>query len=135
MQSQSLRNMNVVILDDDPVSAITLKLILDRTFKTVDIYNSGAEFFKAQIKPENSVDILFLDINMPNINGITILDMLHFIKSKICIVSVSGTTKNLTNAIIHGAHSYIRKPYIEESVNQAILYALATHEYKSHSDL
>ena len=64
---------NILIIDDDPISIVILKknLELAQVQQKTTAFNDGAEAL-AFIKNENIEEakyIIFLDINMPNMNG------------------------------------------------------------------
>ncbi|TMN21845.1 response regulator [Lentibacillus cibarius] len=68
-----------------------------------------------QIRP----DIVFLDITMPNVNGLTALkEIIAFdLKAKVVMCSAMGTESNVIEALQLGAIDFIVKPNFESLVN------------------
>ncbi|MGZ3921712.1 MAG: LytR/AlgR family response regulator transcription factor, partial [Bacteroidia bacterium] len=67
--------MNVIIVDDDSVSRELLKICVERTenLKLVGSFESVREAMSA-LKEDKSIDLILLDIEMPEINGIEFLN-------------------------------------------------------------
>ncbi|GGN07275.1 DNA-binding response regulator [Dyadobacter beijingensis] len=108
------------IIDDEPRSAELLKAkILDLTdhFAQIECFNSPVLGCKAIW--EKAPDILFLDIQMPLLNGI---DLLENIKNlDIPIVYVTAFTEYSITAIKQQVFDYILKPVKEQELLQTII--------------
>jgi len=70
----------------------------------------------------NDIDITFLDLDMPVMNGLTTLSQIKNINPEayVVIVSGGGTAANVKNAIALGAKGFIAKPCDQEKISQAI---------------
>ena len=70
-------------------------------------------------------DLIFLDINMPGIDGIQLLQMLRsmdqYSKTPVFIISTENNKDSVVRAIAHGATNYILKPYSPRIVAEKIL--------------
>jgi len=81
----------------------------------VNTFNNGRELLNHLLKPEIILpNIIFLDLNMPILNGI---DCLKEIKSNnkfkdiaIAIYSTSSSEDDVENTFVLGANIYIKKP-------------------------
>jgi len=73
--------------------------------------SDGIEAF--EIIKAKSPSLIFLDINMPKINGIQVLEEINQMKSPpmIVIVTAYGSEKVAVDAMKKGAYDYIAKPY------------------------
>ena len=67
-------------------------------------------------------DLLFLDIEMPDKNGIEVLKHIKQAHAGCFVIMVSGhsTFENLRDAMDHGAASFIVKPYTRKKLEQVI---------------
>ncbi|MGM0408484.1 MAG: LytR/AlgR family response regulator transcription factor, partial [Bacteroidota bacterium] len=70
--------MNCIVIDDEPYA---LNLIKDYVLKTpyLDLKEAFSDPFKAlTFLSNNHVDLIFLDINMPDLSGIQLLESLPY---------------------------------------------------------
>jgi CheY-like chemotaxis protein len=93
---------NVCLIDDDKVYQFTSKMILEATLLTskISTFFNGQEAIDFFLAPENQQvdllpDVIFLDINMPIMNGWNFLDsfekIFHILPKKILIYVVSSS--------------------------------------------
>ncbi len=108
--------MNILIVDDNANNRMILRLLLeDYTDEhninfTTDEAKDGIEAIDKC--KENDFDLVFMDIMMPNINGIEATKIIRETNNKIMIIAVSAVDdsarqKQILNA---GAEDYISKP-------------------------
>ncbi len=120
------------IIDDETRSAALLKAkILDLTdyFDEIECFNSPVLGCKAIW--EKAPDVLFLDIQMPLLNGI---DLLENIKAlEIPIVYVTAFTDYSITAIKQQVFDYILKPVKEQELLQTIVKFIGRHKPLSTS--
>ena len=67
-----------------------------------------------------SIDLVFLDINMPNFSGIDVATELKKNKPNIFIVFVTAYEKYAVDAFEVGARDYLMKPVLENRLNETI---------------
>ncbi|MFO7850381.1 MAG: sigma-54 dependent transcriptional regulator [Spirochaetia bacterium] len=91
---------------------------------------SGAEGLQKLVS--TSIDLVLLDLNLPDIDGFTVLrhirelnvDMPRFSGVPVVILSAFGNPDNVVKAIHLGAEDFIQKPYTLSQINRAIEKAL-----------
>lgn len=108
------------IIDDETRSAALLKAkILDLTdhFNKIECFNSPVLGCKAVW--ENPPDIIFLDIQMPLLNGIDLLESIKVLD--IPVVYVTAFTQYSITAIKQQVFDYILKPVKEQELLQTIV--------------
>jgi len=76
---------------------------------------------------DTEVDLIFLDIEMPIINGFELLDVL---KNKPQIIFVTGKTEYAFKAFDYDATDYLQKPITQERFNLGVEKALEQHKLK-----
>ncbi len=105
----------ILVVDDETDLEILIKQkfrkkIRQKEFEFLFAFN-GKEALEA-IKEDPNVDIVLSDINMPEMDGLTLLSELHesapLIKS--VIVSAYGDMDNIRTAMNRGAFDFITKP-------------------------
>ena len=116
--------MRIAICDDEELYRVELKAILDKLLINVD-YNIDTfddgnrliESFKAQ-----PYDILFLDIEMPAVDGITLAKSLRAISEKVFIVFLTSHVEYAIEGYEVNALRYLTKPVDIEKLKEVIRY-------------
>ncbi|KKM02206.1 hypothetical protein LCGC14_1786730 [marine sediment metagenome] len=117
-------NVSILISDDNLSLTKTMKLILEHENFKVETTNDGFEAIE-KVKNEN-FDIIFLDIKMPNINGVDVLKKIKKIKpNSIVIMMTAYSVDELINeAFKWGAIKILHKPIdiknLLKSISKAI---------------
>jgi len=115
--------------DDEEMSrAIGLMLkLLDCEVTAFHNVRSAAQFFATGRKP----DLLILDINMPEVSG---LDMVEFLRRRvetkdlpIVMLSSEAADTMVDKALELGADSYVMKPVTIEELEKAMATAFYKH--------
>lgn len=112
---------NILIIDD---SALMRRLISDiiksdKRFEVKDLACNGIEGLDFIVKNHAAYDCVILDINMPKMNGLELLEKLQKNRIKITVLMVSTLTKEgayeTIVALERGAFDFVTKPenYIE----------------------
>lgn len=100
----------VLIIDDEKGIRRTLREILEYEGYEIVEAEDGIEGLN-QIKI-NDYDVVFLDIKMPRLDGMEVLDQVSKIKPDLPIIMISGhgTMETAVEAVKGGAFDYIAKP-------------------------
>jgi DNA-binding LytR/AlgR family response regulator len=120
--------LNCIAIDDEPLA---LKLISEyvsrfpslHLVKTFDDAISGAEFLKA--KP---VDLLFIDINMPDISGI---DLVRSLSVKPIVIFTTAYKNYAYEGFELEALDYVLKPIDFKRFEKAVEKAVDYYQYKN----
>ena len=101
----------ILIVDDEKAARFGMRLALEKDGYNVMEASDGIEAF--EIIKAKSPSLIFLDINMPKINGIQVLEEINQMESPpmIVIVTAYGSEKVAVDAMKKGAYDYIAKPY------------------------
>jgi len=116
------REIQILIVDDHPVvrRGLRLSLAAHSNIKIVGEGGDGREALQLarQLKPE----VLLMDIDMPQMNGLAVADLLRreipFIK--VLILSAHTNTEYVIRLIQSGARGFVLKESEPEEVAQAI---------------
>lgn len=122
----------ILIVDDLPSMRIDLVRILTElgfsNFKQSEDGRRALDLVKSEAANGNFYEIVFSDINMPEMDGITLLKNLRGIegykKTPIFIVSTENEKATIIQAIMSGATDYIIKPYDPLVVKEKVLVKL-----------
>ena len=110
-------NFKVLIVDDDE----SIRWVFDKGLKKkgyrADLAKNGREAIK-KIERQDNYSIVFLDIFMPDMNGLDVLKKIKQVRPSLFIVimTAQGTMKNTIQAMQHGAYDYITKPFDLEEI-------------------
>jgi DNA-binding response OmpR family regulator len=109
--------MKVLLIEDEPEIALFVKKGLEAMFFSVDTANEGKQGeYLAKI---NDYDIVILDYNLPDKNGIEICKSLRIAGKTypIIMLTAEGAIEKKLEAFDCGANDYITKPFaIEELI-------------------
>lgn len=110
----------ILIVDDDPTICSELQKELKRNFFPTFIAGNSKDAL--EILSKNKIDIILLDIFMPDIDG---LDMLKKVKSKwpsveVIIITGYSSQDKAIKALRRGAIDYLEKPINYEELNTSI---------------
>ncbi len=105
----------ILVVDDETDMEILIKQkfrqkIRDHSYEFVFAVNGNEALAKLQQHPD--VDVVLSDINMPEMDGLTLLSRLHELSPliKAVIVSAYGDMENIRMAMNRGAFDFLTKP-------------------------
>lgn len=106
----------LLIVDDEPRQVSSLVALLDGTEFRISTALGGASAIR--ILSEFPIDILLIDLNMPGVGGLDVMEYISKQALDVTVLVLSGE-QDIENAIIAlrlRAYAYLRKPYQFESV-------------------
>ncbi|MBN2639223.1 MAG: sigma-54-dependent Fis family transcriptional regulator [Bacteroidales bacterium] len=99
----------VLVVDDESSIRRTLKDILEFEKYEVDLASNGKDAL--ELIQNQNYDVILLDIKMPEIDGMEVLEKLHeFTDCPVVMISGHGTIDTAVEAIKKGAYDFIVKP-------------------------
>jgi len=110
--------MRIYIAEDEPLAAAKLKLFLEKLGEGPDIslYDNGICVMAAL---QNELpDVLFLDIQMPGMNGMEVLEMIKTGSTQVVITSAYD--QYALPAFSYHVADYLLKPYTLERLQTAL---------------
>lgn len=116
--------MKKILVTED--SAAMRGLIVS-TLEAMDCYEvveAGNGFEALRLLPREKVDLVITDINMPDING---LELVNFCRSNplyqntpMIIISTEGSERDREKGLALGADAYLVKPFRPEQLQQLV---------------
>lgn len=102
----------ILIIDDDrTIQEVVSQTLKKNGFQTIQAKNGREGIICVR---ENAVDLILLDRNMPEIDGVTVLKTLkkHQQTMNIPVIMLTGDTnmQNVSESLTLGAKDYIVKP-------------------------
>ncbi|WP_394156371.1 EAL domain-containing response regulator [Vibrio campbellii] len=116
--------MNVLIVEDDRLQATNLKILLNRLFEgTITVVHRGSEV--ATVCEAQPIDVMFCDIDLPDINGVNLLSTLAESSRPKGVVILSAMTQDVLeityNMCLSAGYGFVRaltKPISNQQLTQ-----------------
>ncbi|MBO1256174.1 diguanylate cyclase [Alteromonas sp. 5E99-2] len=106
-------SLNIALIDDSEIARVTIKAMLDRFNYNVLVYESIFDF-EADTEVLNTVDIILLDVVMPDVTEDMLFDFAQRIRQKniqIILVSGSDSLDIRLKAVRADIGGYVTKPF------------------------
>jgi len=109
----------ILVVDDDKMLVLLVQHMLEKNY-TVITAHSGREAIEKHL--QEAPDVVFLDIGLPDCNGMTILNYIHQFDqdSQIVIFTADTYLKTKVNALAGGADGFVPKPITRETLENYI---------------
>lgn len=120
----------ILVVDDEDVNLELVTIIFaDSPDIMVITARDGIEAL--EVLKEHSPDVIVLDIRMPRMTGMELLEILKSDSqtSHIPVVVLSGDDNERKNALMHGANDFIAKPFDAEELKLRVLNNLKVKKY------
>ncbi|MBU1218257.1 LytTR family DNA-binding domain-containing protein [Myxococcota bacterium] len=113
-----MNRIKAVIIDDEELARDALKYILDN-IEEIDVVGEGSNGFDAvRLVQSLDPDILFLDIQMPKIDGFDVVNLLGETRTK--VIFVTAYDEYAIKAFEVHAFDYLLKPVEEDRLRNTI---------------
>jgi len=111
--------MKILVLDDEYIIRQLLREVLNDWGHQVTVVDNGYEAVK--LAKNNSFDILFSDVHMPEITGLEVLTLIRKFDKKVTIVMMDSFPDSLSEiAKERGAITCIHKPFSLDEIKEII---------------
>ena len=109
--------MKALIIDDELLARSIVKEYL-QNHKDIEIIGECSDGFEAlKLIASNQPDLIFLDIQMPKINGFELLELLDFMPT---VIFTTAYDEYALKAFEVNAIDYLLKPFSQERFNSSI---------------
>lgn len=123
---------STLIVDDDPISCFINQKIIERANLTehIVVKENGAEAleylmkdFSGNVENKDKPDLIFLDLNMPVMDGLEFLQKFKALDSKywenveIVVLTSSNNQSDIDNTKKYNVTAYLNKPLSVETLN------------------
>ena len=108
--------MNILAVDDEYYALELMKHSLEEVAGGSTVYLCRDVRSALQTATENKIDVAFLDIHMPEMNGVELARELKLLNPKVNIVFATGFSEYMKEGIDLRMSGYIMKPVTPEAV-------------------
>ena len=126
-----MRTLQILLIEDDKIEVMKFKRAMQKHSEQHQLIsmNNGKEAIELLRSPGALPEVIFLDLNMPKMNGLEFLEImksdpvLRFIPT--VILTTSANPKDLKRAFEIGVSGYLIKPLTFEEYQDRIIKALS----------
>jgi two-component system, NtrC family, response regulator AtoC len=103
--------LRIAVIDDEITVCRRLKQALEKDGYDVEAFQTGESFWGRMI--QEPFNIIFLDLNLPDINGMEVLSQIkkRYDNVEVVIITGYGSIDSAISAIKIGAYHYVTKPF------------------------
>ncbi|MBI4848236.1 MAG: sigma-54-dependent Fis family transcriptional regulator [Nitrospirae bacterium] len=129
----------IMVVDDEKAVRYSFERMFEDDYKIMTAGNGG-EALTIMDTEHNSIDVVFLDIRMPGMNGIEVLKKIKERKKNIPVIVMTAFSDSETaiEAMKEGAFDYLTKPFddnnLRELIDRALTSARLQHEALCYCD-
>ena len=111
----------LVIDDEEVVRSVTKQALSRRGFQVLTAEN-GEEGLERFHKDESDIVLVLLDMTMPGMNGIEVLEKLRMVNEHVPVLLSSGYTENYSKTTNREAQNtaFLQKPYQKQQKVQVL---------------
>jgi len=115
-----MRTIRTVLVDDEPLALESLRELLgsEPDIAVVGEYRSGAAFLREA--PALAPDLVFLDVEMPQLSGFDVLEQLHAEGGQPHVVFVTAYDRYAVRAFEEDAFDYVLKPFRADRLSKTL---------------
>ncbi len=113
-----IKEISCIVIDDEPLSVTLLDSYIQKCTHTKLVQKFTNPIHALHFLETNLPDLIFLDVQMPELNGI---QFLHILQKKSLVVLTTAYSDYAVNAYDLDVVDYLLKPITYERFTQAIL--------------
>ncbi len=115
---------SILIVEDSATTRAMIKAVLEDMGEEVAAHEANTGFEALKLLPLERFDLIITDINMPDVNG---LELINFVKTNpnykhipMIIVTTERSNEDKERGLALGADAYVTKPFRAEELQEAI---------------
>jgi signal transduction histidine kinase len=101
----------ILLVDDDEAVKFSTQSLLESQNYVVVSTTDGLAAIELYETHQAAIAIVILDIMMPNMSGISLIQKLKAINPQVKVMAMSGLPANRESALVAGASAFLPKPY------------------------
>jgi len=109
----------IMIVEDSATTRSMIRAVLE-DFDEVETVEAASGFEAIKLLPSQEVDLVVTDINMPDINGLELINFMRkderWLNIPIIIISTERSEEDKRRGVALGANAYITKPFDPEDL-------------------
>lgn len=118
------QTIRCIVVDDEPIARLGMKRLISRHPGLEGMAYLESSEKAAKFLAENDIDLVFLDIQMPGVNGI---DFARTIPEKTLVIFTTAYSEYAVDSYELDAVDYLLKPINAERFDKSVARAVAAH--------
>ncbi|MDN3679186.1 response regulator [Vibrio tapetis subsp. quintayensis] len=116
------QSLNILVAEDSPANQMVIQLLLNNLGHNVTIANNGLEAIEIAKENENNLDLIFMDISMPEMDGITATRELRKLNISLPILALTAHAMpdDKAQCLSSGMDDFITKPVRSKDLQRAL---------------
>lgn len=132
-------SFNVLLVDDSgAMRAVIKKIVTISGFQMDQCLEAGNGREAMEVLANNWVDVIISDINMPEVNGLELLDQLKkndvLKEIPVIMITTEGSADRMKEAFDRGAKGFIKKPFLPEDIRKTLYQVIGVGENGEYKD-
>ncbi len=117
-----MEKQNILIVDDHPLFRKGMISLLEKSEIIGEIFEASTLKEALQILKENKIDIITLDLNLPDEDGMKFFNYYNLPKAdfKVLVITTYNTSYLVEEVLRQGAKGYLKKENLYENLLKAI---------------
>ena len=116
---------NILIVDDSAI----VRAVIERALRLSgvalgDLYHAGDGKAALELLEMHAVDLVFADLNMPVMDGVTMIGEMEsrgmLARTSVVVVSTDRSEVRMRELKAHGVREYLNKPFTPESIRDTV---------------
>jgi two-component system chemotaxis response regulator CheY len=120
--------MKRILVTEDSATMRSLLVSTIELCGDYEVVEAASGFEALRLLPREKIDLIITDINMPDINGLELINYVrknaNYMDTPLFIISTEGREKDVEKGLALGANEYIVKPInparLQELINRYI---------------
>lgn len=119
LEAQQFQPSKILVIDDDPLVGNTIKNALGKMHTVITTENAHDAI---EVLGREKFNLIFLDLLLPDIDGITLFKQIKSSGANIPVVVITGSTDGglLSKVVNEGALFVLNKPFTMDEVKQML---------------
>ncbi len=120
---------SVLVVEDSVTTRTMIRAVIEDMGEDFNTLEASTGFEALKMLPQESFDLIITDINMPDVNG---LELINFVKTNpnyrhipMVIVTTERSNEDKERGMALGASAYVTKPFKAEELQDVIVKILS----------
>ncbi|NRA39029.1 MAG: response regulator [Planctomycetes bacterium] len=115
---------NILVVDDSKAMRSMVAKCARLCYRHAEVFEAGDGIEALEIYQDNHIDLLLCDVNMPNMDGVEVVQSIRDDEKNEHVYIIMVTTEvsgdSIKKCVLAGADDYLTKPFTEDQLRAKI---------------